>query len=68
MCHAVVFNYLIYRVNIMARKSGGGSKTTIRYRDAGNGQFLTEGQAKRRSPAKVVRERVPKPGYGDTRN
>ena len=52
----------------MARKSGGGSKTTIRYRDAGNGQFLTEGQAKRRSPAKVVRERVPKPGYGDTRN
>jgi len=51
---------------IMAKRSGG-SKTTIRYRDAGNGKFLTESAAKRRPPKNVVRERVPKPGFGDTK-
>ena len=49
------------------RKKSGGSKTTLRYRDAKNGRLLTDQQGKRRDPAKVVRERVPKPGRGDTR-
>ena len=47
-------------------KKSGGSKTTLRYRDAKSGHFLTDAQGKRRDPAKVVRERVPKPGRGDT--
>jgi hypothetical protein len=51
----------------MSRKSKGASKTTVRYRNAGSGQFMTEAQAKRRPQEKVVRERVPKPGYGDTK-
>jgi hypothetical protein len=51
----------------MGKKTGSGSKTTVRYRGAGSGHFITETQAKRRSPEKVVRERVPKPGYGDTK-
>lgn len=50
----------------MAKKSGG-SKTTLRFRDAKSGQFLTDNQGKRRNQATVVRERVPKPGHGDTR-
>lgn len=49
----------------MRRKSG--SKTTVRYRDAGNGQFITERKANRGVPNTVVRERVPNPGYGDTK-
>mgnify|MGYP001591261309 FL=1 len=44
-----------------------GSKTTLRYRDAGPGRFLTDTQGKRRNPNRVVRERVPKPGRGDTK-
>jgi hypothetical protein len=51
----------------MDKKSSGGSKTTVRYRDSGNGQCITEKRAKRRSKKTVVRERVPKPGYGDTK-
>jgi len=51
----------------MAKRSRSSSKTTVRYRDAGSGLFITERQATRRSPEKVVRERVPKPGYGDTK-
>lgn len=51
----------------MASKSGGGSKTTTRYRDAGSGRFLTDRQGERRNPNTVVRERVPKPGHGDTK-
>jgi len=52
----------------MIKKSSGSSKTSIRYRSAGNGRFMTEQQAKRRSSNTVIRERVPKPGYGDTKN
>ena len=48
-------------------KKGGNSKTTRRYRDAGTGRFLTDQQGQRRKPENVVRERVPKPGYGDTK-
>lgn len=51
----------------MASKSGSGSKTTTRYRDAGSGRFLTDRQAERRPANKVVHERVPKPGHGDTK-
>ena len=43
------------------------SKTTTRYRDAGNGRFLTDRQGERKPDNQVVRERVPKPGYGDTK-
>ena len=50
----------------MSRRSSK-AKTTLRYRDAKTGQFLTDNQGKRRDQAKVVRERVPKPGRGDTR-
>jgi len=50
-----------------AMKKSSNSKTSIRYRDAGNGKFLKESQAKRRSKNTVIRERVPKPGYGDTK-
>ena len=42
------------------------SKTTVRYRNAGNGKFVKPGVAKRMKPENVVKERVPKPGYGDT--
>ena len=48
-------------------KKSGGAKTTLRYRDANNGRFLTDTQGQRRDSAKVVRERVPKPGRGDTK-
>ena len=50
----------------MSKKSGG-PKTTLRYRDAKTGHFLTDAQGKRRNQATVVRERVPKPGRGDTK-
>lgn len=42
------------------------TKTTPRGRDSGNGQFITVEEAKRR-PATTTVERVPKPGYGDTK-
>lgn len=49
------------------RKKSGGLKTTPRYRDAKTERFLTDRQGGSRDPAKVVRERVPRPGHGDTR-
>ena len=42
------------------------SKTVTRGRDAGNGQFVPVEQARRYRSTHVV-ERVPKPGYGDTK-
>jgi len=51
----------------MIKKTKTSSKTTIRYRDAGTGHFMTEQQAKRRKPENIIRERVPKPGFGDTK-
>jgi hypothetical protein len=44
----------------------GGSKTTLRGRDARDGQFTTVKQAREHKSTHVV-ERVPKPGYGDTK-
>ena len=43
-----------------------GSKTTPRGRDAESGQFTTVKEAKDHPRTHVV-ERVPKPGYGDTK-
>ena len=42
------------------------SKTTLRGRHAGTGEFTTIEEA-RRHPENHVVERVPKPGYGDTK-
>ena len=56
----------IHRSDEMAKKPSG-SKTTVRFRDAGSGQFVKETKANRMKPENVVRERVPKPGYGDTK-
>lgn len=42
------------------------SKTTPRGRDADTGEFTTVKQAKDHPKTHVV-ERVPKPGYGDTK-
>jgi hypothetical protein len=47
----------------MARET----RTVTRNRDAGDGRFLTDRQAARKPANEVVRERVPKPGYGDTK-
>jgi hypothetical protein len=44
-------------------KSG---KTTLKGRDASTGQFIPVSEARQR-PSTTVIERVPKPGYGDTR-
>ncbi len=41
-------------------------KTTLRGRDAKDGQFTTVKLA-REHPSNHVVERVPKPGYGDTK-
>ncbi len=49
----------------MAQKSSD-SKTTQRGRDAGTGEFTTVEKA-RRNPNNHIVERVPKPGFGDTR-
>ena len=46
--------------------SRNGSKTTLKGRDADNGQFTTVKEA-RDNPKTHVVERVPKPGYGDTK-
>lgn len=43
------------------------SKTTLRGRDADNGRFTTVKEA-RDQPRDHVVERVPKPGYGDTKS
>jgi hypothetical protein len=42
-------------------------KTVDRGRDSGNGQFIKVEEAKRR-PSTTTIERVPKPGYGDTKD
>jgi hypothetical protein len=42
------------------------AKTTLRGRDAETGQFTTVKEA-RENPKDHVVERVPKPGYGDTK-
>lgn len=42
------------------------SKTTLRGRDSENGRFTTVKEA-RDEPKTHVVERVPKPGYGDTK-
>jgi hypothetical protein len=42
------------------------SKSTLHWRDAETGRFLTDKQAERKPPSQVVHERVPKPGHGDT--
>lgn len=42
------------------------SKTTTRGRDAKTGEFTTVKEA-RRYPNTHIVERVPKPGYGDTK-
>ena len=41
-------------------------KTSLRGRDAKTGEFLTVKEARQRPNTTTV-ERVPKPGYGDTR-
>lgn len=43
------------------------SKTITRGRDAKTGEFTTVEEARRHRSTHVV-ERVPKPGYGDTKN
>jgi len=40
--------------------------TRVGYRDAGDGQFIKKTEFDRRPPDKVVKERVPLPGHGDT--
>ena len=42
------------------------TKTTPRGRDSGSGQFITVKEAKA-NPKTTTVERVPKPGYGDTK-
>jgi hypothetical protein len=42
------------------------SKTTLRGRDAEDGRFTTVKEAREHPKTHVV-ERVPKPGYGDTK-
>lgn len=42
------------------------SKTTLKGRDAKTGEFITVKEA-RQHPKTTVVERVPKPGYGDTK-
>lgn len=42
------------------------SRTTLRGRDAETGEFTTVEEA-RRHPSNHVVERIPKPGYGDTK-
>jgi len=44
-----------------------GSKTSLRGRDAKTGEFTTVIKA-RKLPNTHIVERVPKPGYGDTKN
>ena len=41
-------------------------RTSLRGRDARTGEFITVREAKDRPGSSVV-ERVPKPGYGDTK-
>lgn len=41
-------------------------KSTLKGRDAGNGQFIPVSEARQR-PSTTVVERVPKPGYGTSK-
>lgn len=45
---------------------GKESKTTLKGRDSRNGQFIPVKEARER-PSTTQVERVPKPGYGDTK-
>ena len=45
---------------------GKDSKTTLKGRDAKTGEFIPVEEARRR-PSTTTVERVPKPGYGDTK-
>ncbi len=45
---------------------GKDSKTTLRGRDAKTGEFIPVEEARSR-PSTTTVERVPKPGYGDTK-
>jgi hypothetical protein len=45
---------------------GKDSRTTLRGRDARTGEFTTVEKAREKPNTHVV-ERVPKPGYGDTK-
>jgi hypothetical protein len=45
---------------------GKDSKTTLKGRDSKTGQFIPVEEARER-PATTTVERVPKPGYGDTK-
>ena len=49
----------------MAKKPSG-PKTHTQYLDARTGEFVDKNRAQRMDPAKVVKERVPNPGHGDT--
>jgi hypothetical protein len=51
---------------VSSLSNSGGSRTTLRGRDAIDGQFTTVKQAREHKSTHVV-ERVPKPGYGDTK-
>lgn len=44
-----------------------GTRTVLKPRDAKTGEFLTKKEAERLPDSRVVWERVPKPGYGDTK-
>ena len=46
--------------------AGSKTKTSLRGRDAETGEFTTVKEARKNSKTHVV-ERVPKPGYGDTK-
>jgi hypothetical protein len=43
-----------------------GSKTTLKGRDSKTGEFIKVSEARER-PSTTTVERVPKPGYGDTK-
>lgn len=45
----------------------GTAKTSLRGRDASSGEFTTVKEARAHPKTHVV-ERVPKPGYGDTKS
>ena len=50
----------------MSKSKGSEPRTTPRGRDARTGEFTTVEKARERPNTHVV-ERVPKPGYGDTK-
>lgn len=50
----------------MAKKASGSPRTTTKGRSAETGRFTTVEKARSKPTTHVV-ERVPKPGYGDTK-